>query len=231
MTKTAKETCGESEKRIENPWMIGKDEELQQMKSRIAGAVTERNRLTETARQNRQDLEEDFEQARQSLREARRVMKRETRRWEKDWWNEKIREYQEAEEGDSGKMYKVLKDMGKRELKGQTDSTTITKENFREHFKKVSEQRFENTPDDIERAVNRVTDISNTDTARQWGEILTEMRKMRDSAPGEDGVRLIMLMEGGEEVTQRIIRLVQFIFNNDADKWEGELKVRNSNLE
>ena len=31
-------------------------------------------------------------------------MKRETRRWEKDWWNEKIREYQEAEEGDSGKM-------------------------------------------------------------------------------------------------------------------------------
>ena len=57
------------------------------------------------------------------------------------------------------------------------------------------------------------------------------MRKMRDSAPGEDGVRLIMLMEGGEEVTQRIIRLVQFIFNNDADKWEGELKVRNSNLE
>ena len=121
--------------------------------------------------------------------------------------------------------------MEKRELKGQTDSTTITKENFREHFKKVSEQRFENTPDDIERAVNRVTDISNTDTARQWGEILTEMRKMRDSAPGEDGVRLIMLMEGGEEVTQRIIRLVQFIFNNDADKWEGELKVRNSNLE
>ena len=62
MTKAAKETCGESEKRIENPWMIGKDEELQQMKSRIAGAVTERNRLAETARQNRQDLEEDFEQ-------------------------------------------------------------------------------------------------------------------------------------------------------------------------
>ncbi|MCP3661889.1 MAG: hypothetical protein GY696_05230 [Gammaproteobacteria bacterium] len=210
--KAAKETCGESEKRIENPWMIGKEEELQHMKSRIAGAVTERNRLAETARQNMQDLDQEIEQARQSLREARREMKRETRRWEKDWWNERIRECQEAEgRGDSGKMYKVLKDLGKREWKGQTDSTTITKEEFREHFKKVSEQRFENTPDDIERAVNKVADISNTDTARQWGEmlettpereeILTEMKKMRDSAPGEDGVRLIMLMKGGEEVT------------------------------
>ena len=234
--KAAKETCGESEKRIENPWMIGKEEELQHMKSRIAGAVTERNRLAETARQNMQDLDQEIQQARQSLREARREMKRETRRWEKDWWNERIRECQEAEgRGDSGKMYKVLKDLGKREWKGQTDSTTITKEEFREHFKKVSEQRFENTPDDIERAVNKVADISNTDTARQWGEmlettpereeILTEMKKMRDSAPGEDGVRLIMLMKGGEEVTERIIRLVQFMFNNDADKWEGELKV------
>ncbi len=78
-------------------------------------------------------------------------MKRETRRWEK------IRECQEAEgRGSSGKMYKVLKDMGKREWKGQTDSTTITKEDFKEHFKKVSEQSFENTPDDIERTVNRV---------------------------------------------------------------------------
>ncbi|MCP3664150.1 MAG: hypothetical protein GY696_16940 [Gammaproteobacteria bacterium] len=52
-----------------------------------------------------------------------------------------------------------------------------------------------------------------------------EMKKMRDSAPGEDRVRLIMLMKGGEEVTERIIRLVQFMFNNDAGKWEEELKV------
>ena len=47
---------------------------------------------------------------------------------------------------------------------------------------------------------------------------------MRDSVPGEDGERLIMLMKGGEEVTRRIIRLVQFMFNNDADK--GELKEK-----
>ncbi len=55
-------------KRMENPWI---KEELEKMKSRITAAVTERNRLAETARQNRQDLEEDFEQARQSSREAR----------------------------------------------------------------------------------------------------------------------------------------------------------------
>jgi hypothetical protein len=282
--KAAKETCGESEKRIENPWMIGKEEELQRMKSRIAGAVTARNNLAEVARQNNlaevarnveaevagqnveagvagQNVEAGVarhnvaaevarhnvaaevarhndlvEVARQTLREARREMKRETRRWEREWWEEKIRECQEAEgRGDSGKMYQVLKDLGKREWKGQTDSTTLTKEDFREHFKKVSEQRFENTPEEIERAVDKVTDISGTDKAREWSEmlestpereeILTEMRKMRDSAPGEDGVRLIMLLKGGEEVTERIIKLVQFMFNNDADKWEEELKV------
>ena len=236
VTKAAKEVCGESERRIENPWMVGKEEELQRMKSRIAGAVTERNRIAETARRNGEEMDGEMERARETLREARREMKRETRRWETEWWEDRIRECQEAEgRGDSGKMYKVLKDLGRRDWKGPTDSTTITKEEFREHFKKVSEERFENTPDEIERAVNRVTDISNTDRAREWSEmleatpereeILTEMRKMRDSAPGEDGVRLIMLMKGGEEVTERIIRLVQFMFENDADKWEEELKV------
>ena len=115
VTKAAREVCGESEKKIENPWMVGKDEELQRMKSRIAGAVTERNRLAETARLNRQDLQLETDQARQNLREARRVMKRETRRWEKEWWDERITECQEAEgRGDSGKMCKLVKDLGKR---------------------------------------------------------------------------------------------------------------------
>ncbi len=48
---------------------------------------------------------------------------------------------------------------------------------------------------------------------------------MRVSATGKYGVMLIMLMKGREEVSERIMRLVQLMFNNVADKWEEELKV------
>ena len=40
---TAKEVCGEQEKRVENPRMIGKDDRMQKLKSRISGAVNRRN--------------------------------------------------------------------------------------------------------------------------------------------------------------------------------------------
>ena len=90
---------------------------------------------------------------------------------------------------------------------------TYQPKEFRDHFKAVSENRFENTPQEIEEAVNEVEDLSENETARVWNdmleqtpereEILEEMKKMRDSAPGREGVRLIMLMKGGEEVINR----------------------------
>ena len=143
---------------------------------------------------------------------------------------------EEAEgRGDHGQMYRTLKELGRRGYKGATDRTTITKEEFRDHFKAVSENRFENTPQEIEEAVNECEDLREDETAREGNdmleqtpereEILEEMKKMRDSSPGKDGVRLIMLMKGGEEVISRVVKLVQFMFNNSQDKWEDELKI------
>ncbi len=110
-------------------------------------------------------------------------------------------------------MNKTMRELGRRGWKGPTDTTTITKEEFRDHFKGVSEERFENTPKEIEAAVNE--DISNTERAQIWNdfleetpsreEILTEMKKMKDSAPGQDGVRLGMLLKGGEEIISRVV--------------------------
>jgi hypothetical protein len=85
VTKAAKEVCGEEEKRIENPWMIGKEEELQRLKSRISGAVSLRNSLSERARTLQQDLDREIDEARENLKDARRIMKREIRRWEKEY--------------------------------------------------------------------------------------------------------------------------------------------------
>ena len=235
VTRAAKEVCGEEEKRIENPWMTGKDEELQRMKSRISGAVTQRNNISERERQG-EDVIREMEEARENLKTARRTMKKEIRRWEKEWWEEKINECTDAEgRGDSGKMYKIMKELGRRGWKGKTDTTNITKEEFRDHFKGVSEERFENLPEEIE-AVNEIDKtMYNTEEAEEWNEmleetpqreeILKEMKKMRDSAPGKDGVRLGMLLKGGEEIISRVVTLVQFMFNNGPEKWEGELKI------
>ena len=114
VTRAAKEACGEEEKRIENPWMTGKDEELQRMKSRISGAVTQRNNISERERQG-EDAIREMEEARENLKTARRTMKKEIRRWEKEWWEEKINECTDPEgRGDSGKMYKIMKELGRR---------------------------------------------------------------------------------------------------------------------
>jgi hypothetical protein len=80
-----------------------------------------------------------------------------------------------------------------------------------------------------------VEDISQTDLAIEWREILdevpsreeilTQMKKMKDSAPGGDGVRLIYLREGGEMLTERLVLTIRFMFMNPHDTWEESLKT------
>ena len=84
--------------------------------------------------------------------------------------------------------------------------TTLTKEQFRRQFEKVSEERLENDSEVLEEAVDEAEDLRGSEQARRWAEqasrmpdreeIFKEMRQMRDSAPGEDGVRLEGWREG-----------------------------------
>ena len=48
---------------------------------------------------------------------------------------------------------------------------------------------------------------------------------MKDSAPGDDGVRLNYLLKAGPEVITKIVEMVQFMFENGSDKWEESLMV------
>ena len=70
--KAAEEACGVEEKRIQNPWMIGKDEEIQQMRERISRAISERDRLNE----EREEREEIIRENREEIREARKILKK-----------------------------------------------------------------------------------------------------------------------------------------------------------
>ena len=119
----------------------------------------------------------------------------------------------------------------KKDMKG----TNLTTVQFRDHFKKVSEAKFENEPEDIEKVVDMADDLREGEEAEEWRiwlnkvpdleEVEEQMRLMRDSAPGEDGVRLNFLCNGGRAVMDEVVRLVQFMFQNDASKWEESLKT------
>ena len=43
VTKVAEDICGTQERKIENPWKEGRDEEIQRLRSRINGCLTQRN--------------------------------------------------------------------------------------------------------------------------------------------------------------------------------------------
>ena len=239
VTTAALEVCGREEKRVENPWMTDKEEEVQRMRSRISRAVERRNELLEQRNLGpaaNDNLEADIAVSIEELKEARKELKRETRRWEHEWWEEILINCENAgERGDTFEVYKNLKKLGGRGLTKTAATTNLTKEEFKEHFQKVSKDRFENTPEEIDRIVNEVEDISQTDEAKMWSEQLDEvpereeikeqLKKMKDSAPGEDGVRLSYLTKGGPEIMDELVKLIQFMFCNSADNWEGALKI------
>ena len=235
VVEVAKGVCGIRERRVENPWMVGKEEETAALRRSISQATERRNTAAVEHRRG-EASEEELGERWEELREARKRWKRAVRSWERQWWDGVIGECVRAEEvGDTGGLYRGLKKMGMRDVKKAKQDTKITTPEFRDHFKRVSDERFENAPQDIEAAVRRVRDRRGEPASVEWGErmnrvpsereIVEQMRKMRDSSPGEDGVRLSYLMKGGESVLREVVRIVGFMFREPVEKWEDGLKT------
>ena len=109
VVEVAKEVCGVRSKRVENPWMVGKDEEIVAMRRRVSGAVTRRNEMAVEVRQGR-ETEQRLEERREEVRRERGEWRRTVRRWEREYWDRVVRECQEAEEvGNTGLLYKTLR--------------------------------------------------------------------------------------------------------------------------
>ena len=237
VTKAAVEVCGTAERKIENEWMIEKEEEVTLMRQRITNAIETKNNILETMEADEDPIENiALQEAIAELKEARRILQRESRRWEREWWQKIIDECEEASErNDHATVYRLLKQLGQRGKTKAPNTTTLTKEDFKNQFQQVSQNRFENDPEDIEEVLRQVEDISETEKAREWRnfldeipekrEILDQMRMMKDSAPGKDGVRLIYIEEAGEEIINLTVKLVQDMYRYSADRWENSLKV------
>ena len=82
VVEAAKEVCGEVTKSVENPWMVGKEEEVRRLRQEIGRCLEEREAAQE---------EEEREGAKERLKEARKEWKREVTRWEKEWWEVELR--------------------------------------------------------------------------------------------------------------------------------------------
>ena len=135
-----------------------------------------------------------------------------------------------AESGDLGAMYKGLKKLGGRGMKKVTAATTISNDEFKTHFAKVSAECFENTPEEIECAVDEAEDLQMDPRTEQWRkdlnvppereEVLREIGKMCDGAPGEDGARLRYILQAGRKAEDEVVELVRFMWSHSADCWE-----------
>ena len=83
-----------------------------------------------------------------------------------------IRECEEASNrGNLGEMYGALRRLGNRDSRTR-EGTNITTEEFTEHFKEVSRDRYERTPGQIEEAIGAARDLRGTQEAREWNEEL-----------------------------------------------------------
>ena len=108
-------------------------------------------------------------------------------------------------------------------------------EAFREHFARITEERFEEDPEVVEAAVDGARDLRGRASAEEANEFLNltpepeevieAMGEIRESAPGVDGVRIGYIREAEEGVRSRCVELVRRMFEEGADQWEGGLKV------
>ena len=111
------------------------------------------------------ELNQQMENVRRELREARKGVKHFMRRLEREWWNEKLGECQEACERDKiGEMYNCLRKLGTRGIKG-ANSCMLTVNKFKDHFEQLMCDRYEEEPEVIEEVIEQVEDLREDEKA------------------------------------------------------------------
>ena len=106
---------------------------------------------------------------------------------------------------------------------------------FKEHFESLTAERFEREPREIEEVVKSMADLRGNQEAQAANdrmnvipseeEIMKAIEETKDSAPGEDGIRISYIKQADQEILRRIIDMVRFMFTHGAKQWDEGLKV------
>ena len=95
----------------------------------------------------------------------------------------------------------------------------------------MTTERYELEPQMIREAVEGTRDLRQTEIARQMSvmmiekmiseEVIDAMDEMKDSAPGEDTVRMRYIWDACEKLKEEVIEKIQFMFENGKDRWDN----------
>ena len=215
----------------------GHEEELAFLNLEINASVGARNTLVDNSRTRlqRRRAEAKLWELCERVRKSRRNMKRRLRQLERELWEEVIQRCEEScRNGDMGEMYRHLRKIGTRGAK-EREGNNITAAEFKTHFEIISGDRYERLPAEIEQAVSEAEDLRGDQRATEANdllneppseeEVIKEIKAMKNSAPGKDGVRLKCIRASGVAMEGEITRLVQFMFSNGAHKYDEKLKT------
>ena len=209
MKKAAKKVCGLQDTRSKtNQWMVGHEDEASEFKVKIQTLVKERNATKEK------------DELREKLKTTRREYKKKLKTWENEWWNNLLKECEEAMlRQDIGEMYSILKQLGLRDqVIPNSESTLISAETFKEHFERIQEKRDENSLAQKVQARKIIRKFAKPSTEGQRAaqelnecpseeEVMKEWKKIKEKAPGEEAIRIIYLKSSPPWVPKKISML------------------------
>ena len=148
--------------------------------------------------------------------------------WEESWWLTLVQEIKSAEgSGDTRRKYQTLREIGIKDLR-VIEEEHFTADEYRAHFMKVSERRYERTAEEIRETAEKIpyrNDITTTQAGEKlasdvsFEEFYHELQKIKDNSAGVDGVRLIALkvLSGGAQ--ERLYNCLIDLLNTPADRW------------
>ena len=114
--------------------------------------------------------------------------------------------------GQIGRMYKILQRLQRRgEYNNSKTLMLFTDEDFKGHLQKITHERYENSPDQILKTIEKIEDLTvEKETLKRnneliihipsFEEIKNEIAKMKNAAPAEDEIRLRYIREAGDEI-------------------------------
>ena len=138
---------------------------------------------------------------------------------------------------DIGEMYRLLRQLGLRDYNvPNTKATTIPAETFKAHFQEVQKQRNENDLKEMIQARKWIRKYAKTSTTGEREaeelsetptpeEIIAQCEKVKEKAPGDDEVRMIYMKNAPEDFQERIIKVIQVMFETPAEHWDEIVKV------
>ena len=104
-----------------------------------------------------------------------------------------------------------------------------TEEEFKGHLKKITLERYENSPEQKSKTIEKVDEVTVEEEMLERNnyiivqnpsseEIKIEIRKMKEAASGEGEIRSRYIREAGDEIRKSVYRKIQLLWENPAGR-------------